>query len=194
MSTTQSTSAQNATPASATSASTWTIDPSHSAVEFAVKHMMITTVKGRFSGVTGKLELDEQDVTRSRVDVSIDTVSIDTRDEKRDAHLRSADFFDVENHPRMTFVSRAIERVGDDRLELTGDLTIRGTTREITLNVEDLGRGKDPWGGDRAAFSATGRLDRLDYGLKWNQALETGGVLVSNDVRITLDVQLVRAG
>lgn len=188
-----STTAQSTTTSPATTVSRWTIDPAHSAVEFAVKHMMITTVKGRFSGVAGTIELDEQDVTRSRVDVTMDTTSIDTRDEKRDAHLRSVDFFDVENHAQMTFVSRGIERVGHARLKLTGDLTIRGTTREITLDVEDLGRGKDPWGGDRAAFTATGKLDRLDYGLKWNQALEAGGVLVSNDVRITLDVQLVRA-
>lgn len=190
-STTQSTTAQSQAAAQA-GASTWTIDPSHSEVGFAVKHMVIATVKGRFNAVSGTVELDEQDVTRSRIEVSIDTGSIDTREAKRDEHLRSADFFDVENHPQMTFVSRSIERVGDDRLKLTGDLTIRGTTREITLDVEDLGRGKDPWGGDRAAFSATGKLDRLEYGLKWNQALETGGVLVSNDVRISLDVELVR--
>lgn len=190
MSTTQGSTAQSVATGQA-GASTWTMDPSHSEVEFAVKHMMIATVKGRFSGVSGRLELDEQDVTRSRVEVSIDTGSIDTRDAKRDEHLRSADFFDVANHPQMTFVSRSIERVGD-RLKVVGDLTIRGTTREITLDVEDLGRGKDPWGGDRAAFTATGKLDRLDYGLKWNQALEAGGVLVSNDVRIALDVQFVQ--
>jgi polyisoprenoid-binding protein YceI len=172
---------------------TWTIDPSHSALEFAVRHMMITTVKGRFSDVQGTVVLDEQDVTRSRVDVVIETGSIDTRDERRDAHLRSADFFDVEKHPHMTFVGRRVERAAGDGLRLVGDLTIRGTTREIALEVEDLGRGRDPWGGERASFTATGRLDRTEYGLEWNQALETGGLLVSNDVRITLDVQLVRS-
>lgn len=181
------------TTAEQTQRTTWTIDPAHSAVEFAVRHMMITTVKGRFSGVEGSLELDEQDVTRSRVDVRIAAASIDTRDEKRDGHLRSADFFDVGNHPALTFVSRRIDRTGDDRLKLIGDLTIRGTTREITLEIEDLGRGRDPWGGERASFSATGRLDRRDYGLTWNQSLETGGVLVSNDVRITIEAQLVKS-
>ena len=174
--------------------STWTIDPSHSSVEFAVKHMMISTVKGSFGAIEGSVVLDEEDVTRSQINATIDVSSIDTRDEKRDAHLRSPDFFDVENHPAMTFVSRRIERAGEDRLKVTGDLTIRGTTREVTLDVEDLGRGQDPWGGTRASFTATGKIDRTAFGLKWNQALETGGVLVSNDVRLNLDVQLVRAG
>ncbi len=172
---------------------TWTIDPSHSAVEFAVRHMMISTVKGRFSDVRGTVMLDEEDPTRSRVEVAIGTASIDTRDEKRDAHLRSADFFDAEAHPEMTFVSRRIEVSADGRLKLMGELTIRGATREIALDVEDQGRARDPWGGDRASFTATGRLNRAEYGLEWNQALETGGVLVSNDVRITLDVQLVKS-
>ncbi len=175
-----------------TGTSTWTIDPAHTAVEFAVRHMMITTVKGQFATVSGTLVLDEQDITRSKVDVEIDTSSIDTREPKRDAHLRSADFFEVETYPQITFVSRRVERAGD-MLKVTGDLTIRGTTREIVLDVEDLGRvGKDPWGGERAAFNATGKLNRLDYGLKWNQALEAGGVLVSEDVKLSVDAQLVR--
>ena len=171
---------------------TWTIDPAHTAVEFAVKHMMITTVKGRFAAVQGTVEIDESDITGSQVDVTIDVASIDTREEKRDAHLRSPDFFDVERFPQLRFVSRQVEK-GGKGLRLIGDLTIRGTTREIVLDVEESGRGTDPWGGERAAFTATGKLNRLDYGLKWNQALETGGVLVANDVRITLDVQLIRA-
>jgi polyisoprenoid-binding protein YceI len=175
-----------------TPTTSWTIDPAHTAVEFAVKHMMITTVKGRFAAVQGTVEIDETDVTGSQVDVTIETASIDTREEKRDAHLRSADFFDVERFPQIRFVSREVEE-GAKGLRLIGDLTIRGITREIVLDVEDSGRGTDPWGGERAAFTATGKLNRLDYGLKWNQALETGGVLVANDVRITLDVQLIRA-
>ncbi len=160
-----------------TATSTWTIDPAHTVVEFSVRHLMITTVKGRFGAVSGTL---------------IDAGSIDTREDKRDAHLRSADFFDVENHPKLTFVSRRVERSGD-RLKVTGDLTIRGTTKEITLDVEDLGRVKDPWGGDRAAFTATGKLNRSEYGLTWNQALETGGVMVSDEVKLSIDAQFVRS-
>ncbi|MHB1168151.1 MAG: YceI family protein [Longimicrobiales bacterium] len=175
-----------------TATSTWTIDPAHTAVEFSVRHLMITTVKGRFGTVSGTLVLDESDIERSKVEVEIDAASIDTREEKRDAHLRSPDFFDVENHPKLTFVSRRVERSGD-ALKVTGDLTIRGTTKQITLDVEDLGRAKDPWGGDRAAFTATGKLNRNEYGLKWNQALETGGVMVSDEVKLTIDAQFVRS-
>ena len=148
---------------------------------------MIATV-GPLRRGSGTLVLDESDITRSKVEVEIDAGSIDTREDKRDAHLRSADFFDVENHPKLTFVSRRVERSGD-RLKVTGDLTIRGTTKEITLDVEDLGRVKDPWGGDRAAFTATGKLNRSEYGLTWNQALETGGVLVSDEVKLSIDAQ-----
>lgn len=175
-----------------TGTSTWTIDPAHSAVEFSVRHMMITTVRGRFAKVSGTLVLDEADVTRSKVEVEIDADSIDTREEKRDAHLRSADFFEVEKYPKLTFVSRRVERSGDG-LKVTGDLTIRDTTKEVVLDVEDLGRVKDPWGGERASFSATGKLQRSDYGLTWNQALEAGGVLVSEDVKLMIEAQLVRS-
>lgn len=175
-----------------TATSTWTIDPAHSAVEFGVRHMMISTVRGRFAKVSGTLVLDEEDVTRSKVEVEIDADSIDTREEKRDAHLRSADFFEVEKYPKLTFVSRRVERSGDV-LKVTGDLTIRDTTKEVVLDVEDLGRVKDPWGGDRASFSATGKLQRSDYGLKWNQALEAGGVMVSDEVKLIIEAQLVRS-
>ena len=175
-----------------TATSTWTIDPAHSAVEFGVRHMMISTVRGRFAKVTGTLVLDEEDVTRSKVEVEIDADSIDTREEKRDAHLRSADFFEVEKYPKLTFVSRRVERSGDG-LKVTGDLTIRDTTKEVVLDVEDLGRVKDPWGGDRASFSATGKLQRSEYGLKWNQALEAGGVMVSDEVKLIIEAQLVRS-
>ena len=171
----------------------WQIDPAHTDVSFAVKHLMISTVRGRFGSVRGVLVLDEQDPARSSVTVEIDAASIDSRHEQRDAHLRSADFLDAETHPLITFRSRAVERTGTDRLRVTGDLTIRGTSREVVLDAVDEGRGGDPWGGRRAAFSATTSIDRRDFGLTWNQALETGGVLVGNEIRISLDVQAVQA-
>jgi polyisoprenoid-binding protein YceI len=176
-----------------TGRATWNIDTDHTHVGFSVRHMMITTVKGQFSGVTGTLELDEGNPAASRVSVRIDAASIDTRVEQRDAHLRSGDFLDVENHPYLTFESRAVRPLGGRRLEVQGDLTIRGVTKPVVLEVTEEGRGTDPWGGERAAFSATGRLDRRDFGLVWNQALEAGGVLVSDDVKLTIDLQVVRA-
>lgn len=176
-----------------TGRSTWTIDASHTLVEFAVKHMMIATVKGRFGEVSGTIVLDEASLENSSVEVEIDAASIDTRNADRDAHLRSADFFDVENHPKLTFRSRRIEPQGGGVFRVVGDLTIRGTTREVVLEVEDQGRGKDPWGGERAAFSARTEIDRTDFGLTWNAALETGGVLVSDRVRISIEVEAVRS-
>jgi polyisoprenoid-binding protein YceI len=183
---------QLATPAT----TTWTLDPSHTLVEFAVKHMMITTVKGRFGEASGTITLDAEDVSRSRVEVELDAASIDTRSEQRDAHLRSADFLDAENHPKLRFVSRRVEGKAQgegDRFRVVGDLTIRGTTREVVLEAVYEGAGQDPWGGQRSSFSATGRIDRADFGLTWNQALETGGVLVSNEIRLSFEVQAVRA-
>ena len=174
-------------------AAAWQIDPAHTDVGFSVRHLMISTVRGRFASVRGTIVLDEAEPGRSSVDVEIDAASIDTRQEQRDAHLRSADFFDVENHPLLTFRSRSVEQAAEGRLRVTGDLTIRGTTREVVLDVTDEGRGIDPWGGQRAAFSAITTIDRRDFGLTWNQGLETGGVLVSNEVRISLDVQAARA-
>jgi polyisoprenoid-binding protein YceI len=171
---------------------TWQIDPAHTDASFSVKHLMISKVRGRFGSVSGEIHLDEGNPTASSVDVRIETGSIDTRQEERDAHLRSADFFDVESHPYITFRSRRIERERDDRYRVVGDLTIRDVTREVTLQVEDEGRGQDPWGGERAAFSATGTVDRRDFGLTWNQALEAGGVLVGNDINLTIEVQAVK--
>ena len=173
--------------------SQWEIDPAHTDVSFAVKHLMISTVRGRFGSVRGTFRLDEAEPARSSVSVEIDAASIDTRQEQRDAHLRSADFLDAEVHPLLTFASRVVEPTGKDRLRVTGDLTIRGTSRAVVLDVTDEGRGGDPWGGQRAAFSATTTIDRRDFGLTWNQALEAGGVLVGNEIRISLDVQAVRA-
>jgi polyisoprenoid-binding protein YceI len=171
----------------------WKIDPAHSQVEFSVRHMMITTVKGRFAGVDGTVRLDERDPSAVEIDVRIDVASIDTREAQRDAHLRSADFFDVEKFPFITFTSTAGVERRDGSFTLAGDLTIHGVTRRVALDVTEEGRGKDPWGGERLGFSATTKIKRSDFGLTWNQALETGGVLVSDDIRISLDLQLVKA-
>src|SRR5262245_20188291 len=179
-----------ATPGTKT---TWKIDPAHSLIEFAVRHLMITTVKGRFGGVEGAVRLDEADPSFADVDVRIDVASIDTRDAQRDTHLRSADFFEVETYPHITFTSkRPIARRGRE-FTLAGDLTLHGVTKEVTLDVTEEGRGKDPWGGERLGFSATTTIKRSDFGLTWNQALETGGVLVGDDIRISLDLELLKA-
>lgn len=179
--------------AESTATSTWTIDPAHTTVEFSVKHLMISTVRGHFGAVTGTIVLDEQDPAASTATAEIDVTSIDTRQEQRDAHLRSPDFFDVESFPSIKFQSTRVEPLGGGRYNVHGTLTIRDVTREVVLETTDEGRGGDPWGGQRAAFSATTRIDRRDFGLTWNQALETGGVLVGNDIRISLEVQAVKA-
>lgn len=174
---------------------TWTLDPAHSQVEFVVKHMMITKVRGRFATVNGSLTVDEEVPANSRVEVEIDAPSIDTRQEDRDTHLRSGDFLDVENHPTLTFRSRRVEGLELEpgtEFKLVGDLTIRGATEEVTLDAVYEGRGIDPWGGERLAFSADTVIDRREFGLEWNQALETGGILVGNDVRIYLEAQAVK--
>jgi polyisoprenoid-binding protein YceI len=170
---------------------TWKIDPSHTHAEFAVRHLMISTVKGRFAEVQGTVHIDESNPAASQVDVTIGVSSIDTREPQRDAHLRSADFFDADNFPQITFRSTRVDGRGDS-FKLAGDLTIRGTTREIVLDVTTEGRGKDPWGGERAGFSASTRIKRSEFGLTWNQLLEAGGVAVSDDVKISIDVELVR--
>jgi polyisoprenoid-binding protein YceI len=181
------------TAASADTRTTWTIDPSHSTVEFVAKHMMITTVKGRFAELEGTIVADEANIGDSTVEVTMQAASLDTRSEQRDAHLRSPDFLDVETYPTVTFRSTRIEGTKDE-FQLTGDLTIRGVTRPITLDVTFEGEGKDPWGGTRASFSAKGKFDRRDFGLTWNVALETGGILVSNEVKINIEAQVVAAG
>jgi polyisoprenoid-binding protein YceI len=177
----------------AESRSTWTIDPSHTTVEFVAKHMMITTVKGRFAELTGTIVADETNLSESSVEATMQAASLDTRSEQRDAHLRSPDFLDVERYPEVTFKSTGISGTKDS-FELTGDLTIRGVTRPITLDVTFEGEGKDPWGGTRASFSAHGKFDRRDFGLTWNVALETGGILVSNEVKINIEAQVVLQG
>ena len=170
---------------------TWKIDPSHTHAEFAVRHLMISTVKGRFAEVQGTVRTDETDAAASQVDVTIGVSSIDTREPQRDAHLRSADFFDAGNFPQITFRSTRVDG-GGESFKVTGDLTIRGTTREVVLDVTTEGRGKDPWGGERAGFSATTRIKRSEFGLTWNQLLEAGGVAVGDDVKISIDVELVK--
>lgn len=175
---------------------TWQIDPAHSSVEFAVKHMMFTTVRGRFKDVKGTIEVDEQHPDRSTVNVEIAAASIDTGVPDRDGHLRSADFLDVENHPTITFRSKRIEgamKKEGDRFKVVGDLTIRGKSLEVTLESTYTGTGKDPWGNIKGAAEATAKIDRRDWGLMWNQALETGGILVANEVRIEVQVQAVKA-
>jgi len=168
---------------------TYTIDPTHSNVEFAVKHMMITTVKGRFGDVKGTVEIPE--TGEPKADVTIGVASIDTRVEARDNHLRSPDFFNVEQYPEMRFVSTKAQKT-DDGYKLTGDLSLHGVTRAVTLNVVEEGAGVDPWGNQKIAFSATGKFNRSDFGLNWNAALETGGVLVSDEVKLSIDAQLVK--
>ena len=171
----------------------WNIDPSHSGVSFSIRHMVISKVRGAFERWQGVVDFDEQDPAASKVSVTIDAASIDTREEKRDAHLRSADFFDVENHPALTFVSTAVEKLAGNEYRVTGDLTIKGVTRPVTLEAEYLGGGKDPWGNQRLGFLARTSINRKDFGLGWNQVLEAGGVLVGEKVEIELDVQAIKA-
>lgn len=181
--------------ASAAGTTTWSIDPAHTLVEFAAKHMMITSVKGRFGEVAGTVVIDEAHPDRSSVTAEIQVASIDTRVEQRDAHLRSADFLDVDNHPTLTFRSTRVEGAAaspGDTFRVVGDLAIRGTTREVVLDATYEGRGRDPWGGERVSFSATAKIDRRDFGLTYNQVLETGGILVSNDIRLSFEVQAVK--
>jgi len=172
---------------------TWKIDPAHSSVEFSVRHLMITTVRGRFTGIQGTVLNDAGDPAGSSVEVVIDPATIDTREPQRDAHLRSADFFDVEKFPTLTFRSTAVEGTIGKSFKLKGDLTIHGVTRPVVLDVESEGQVKDAWGGLRSGFTATAKIKRSEFGLTWNQLLEAGGVTVSDEVKISLDVQLVSA-
>lgn len=181
-----------ATPQAATT--TWNIDPIHSAAEFKVKHMMISNVKGQFTGVSGVLSLDEANVTNSHVEATIDAASINTRDAQRDGHLKSPDFFDVEKFPTLSFKSTRVEKTGDSELAVSGDLNIHGVTRKVVFTVEGpTPATKDPWGNTRVGLSATTKINRKDFGLTWNAALETGGILVGDDVTLTLDVEFVKA-
>ncbi|MFF5383272.1 YceI family protein [Pedobacter suwonensis] len=168
----------------------WAIDPAHSEITFKVKHMMISNVKGEFKTFSGKV--DGEDFTTSKITVTIDAASIFTNDQQRDTHLKSADFFDVENYKELTFESISFTKVDEENYQLKGQLTIKGISKEVNLDVEFGGINKDPWGNEKAGFSVTGKINRKDWGLNWNTALETGGVLVSEAVTINADVQLVK--
>jgi polyisoprenoid-binding protein YceI len=180
--------------ATETAVSTWNIDPVHSVAEFKVKHMMILNVKGQFTGVSGTLSLDEEDVSNSKIEATIDAASVNTRDEQRDTHLKSTDFFDVEKFPTLGFKSGRITRSSDGELVVEGELTIHGVTRNVRFAVEGpTAAGEDPWGNTRIGISATTKINRKDCGLTWNAALETGGILVGEDVTIALDLQFIKA-
>ena len=169
----------------------WKLDAAHTLVEFSAKHLMISTVKGRIAGVEGTISVDENDFANSSVEATLNAATLDTRIEPRDQHLRSADFLDVEKFPAITFQSTDIQ--GDEQnFKLTGDLTIRDITRPITLDVTFEGQTKDPWGGERLGFSATGKFDRRDFGLTWNVLLESGGLTVGNDIKIQIDTEAIK--
>jgi polyisoprenoid-binding protein YceI len=172
----------------------WEIDPSHSEATFAVKHMMFTTVRGHFNVLSGHLHIDEEHPENSWVDAQVDAASVDTRDERRDGHLRSADFFDTERYPTITFKSNFVARVEGNEYDVTGNLSMHGVTKPVTFKAEYSGLGKDPWGQQRAGLSAKTKINRKDWGLNWNQALESGGVLVSENVNIEIDLSAVNKG
>lgn len=177
-----------------TAVTTWKIDPVHSIAEFRVRHMMISNVRGQFTGVSGTLSYNENDLAQSRVEASIDVATIDTRDPQRDGHLKSADFFDVEKFPTMTFTSSRVTRKGDGKAAVAGSLNLHGTTREVEFAVEGpTPPVKDPWGNLRIGLSATTKIDRRDFGLTFNAALDAGGVMVGDEVSITLELEFVKA-
>lgn len=181
------------TPASQ-AVTTWNIDPAHSAAEFKVRHMMISNVKGSFGGITGVLTLNEADPAQSSIEASIPVATISTGDAQRDGHLKSPDFFDAEKYPEFTFKSTEVGRIGEGQHKVTGELTIHGVTKPVTFEVDGPSvPGKDPWGNTRIGLSATGKINRKDFGLTWNSTLETGGVLVGEEVSITLDIQFIKA-
>jgi polyisoprenoid-binding protein YceI len=173
--------------------STWTLDTAHSTIGFAVRHMMFAKVHGAFTKWEAKLDLDETDVTKSKVTVTVDAASIDTRETQRDQHLKSADFLDVAKFPQITFESRMIVAEGAEKVQITGPLTVHGVTQDITLEIERLGSGKDPWGNQRLAFSGKTTINRKEFGVVYNQVLETGGVLVSEKIEVYLELQAVAA-
>ena len=171
---------------------TWQLDPAHSSVEFSVKHLMITTVKGSFTGVQAEVVSNENAPGKPIVTTTIDAATITTKNDQRDAHLRSPDFFDVEKYPTITFAGKRIDGNALGDFKLVGDLTMHGVTKEITLDGSFEGQAKDPWGGTRASYALTGKIRRADFGLTWNQALEAGGVVVSDEVKISVEAQFVR--
>lgn len=170
----------------------WQIDNSHSDVSFAVRHLMVSTVRGRFTQFSGTIDLNEEQPTLSSVEVQIAAASIDTRDERRDGHLRSPDFLNVDQYPNLTFKSTSVEQTDESNGRIHGDLTIRDVTRPVVLEVEYSGQARSPWGTTSAGFSATTKINRRDWGLEWNQTLETGGVLVGEEVKITIELEVVK--
>jgi polyisoprenoid-binding protein YceI len=173
--------------------STWQIDPQHSSAQFAVRHLGLSTVRGAFSKLSGTMLLDDQDIRKSSVEVTIDVNTVDTREPDRDKDLRSERFFDVAHFPTMTFKSKKVEQLAPGKLRVTGELTIRGTSREVTLDVDGPTTPvRDPWGNQRLAATATTKINRQDYGVKWNANLDNGGVVVGDDVNITLDVEMIQ--
>jgi polyisoprenoid-binding protein YceI len=171
---------------------TWVIDPAHTVIGFTVRHAMVAKVRGRFNEFSGSFTLDGDNPSASRAEITIQTASFDTQNTERDTHVRSADFLDVENYPTMTFTSTEVDVTGPNTFTVTGDLTIRGTTKSVPVTFELLGTSKDPWGGTRIGFEGEGEINRKEYNLTWNVALETGGVLVSENVKLTLDVEAVK--
>jgi polyisoprenoid-binding protein YceI len=179
-------------PASAAT-TTWQIDPAHTAAGFAVKHLMISTVRGQFKGISGAVTWDDQDISKSSIDVTIDATTVDTSEPMRDKDLKSEKFFDVAKYPTITFKSKKIENVSAGKLKVTGDLTIHGVTKEVVLDVEGPSNPvKDPWGNTRLAASATTKVNRQDYGVKWNASIDGGGVVVGDDVNVTIDLEMIK--
>jgi len=172
--------------------SKWAIDKSHSNIDFSIRHMMIAKVKGAFEQFDAVIEGDPEDLTTAKIEFTIDASSVNTRNADRDNHLKSADFFDVENYPSITFKAEKIVKTDDNEYDVTGTLTIRGVSRQETFSVEYEGSGKDPWGNLKVGFSGEGKINRSDYGLTWNAALETGGVLVGDEVKISFEIQAAK--
>jgi polyisoprenoid-binding protein YceI len=176
------------------SASTWNIDPDHSSVGFSIKHLMVSNVKGNFDKFTGKVDLDDKNITASKVTATIDASSIDTHVQKRDDHLRSPDFFDVAKYPEITFVSKRWSRAANGKLKVTGDLTMHGVTRTVVLDVAPFSKEtRDPWGNTRRATTATATINRKDFGIDWNKSLDTGGLMIGDQVDITLEIEMIQA-
>jgi polyisoprenoid-binding protein YceI len=171
----------------------WALDAVHSSVDFSVRHMMIANVKGTFNSFNATIEADPKDLTTANIEFSVETSSVDTRNKDRDGHLVSADFFDAENYPTMTFKATSFEKTDDGEYNVSGDFTLHGITKQETFTVTFEGQGKDPWGNEKVGFSAEGSINRSDYGLVWNAALETGGVLVGDKVKISLQIQAAKA-
>lgn len=173
---------------------TYTIDPTHSSIQFSIRHLMVSNVRGTFTGVKGAIVHDTANPANSSIDAEIDVNSINTNDEKRDGHLKTADFFDVEKYPTIKFVSKSIQKTGTNEYKATGDLTLHGVTKETVLTVDEVSEeGKDPWGGTRIGASAKAKINRKDFGLVWSAPLEAGGVMIGDEVKLEFDIEAVKA-